>query len=159
MNKDAETHVLLKSIHYYYYSRFGDVSDIGSARRKFSNLPTPTNTDIQLQLLSERVKSLFSFRNGARRGAKRVMVVFLTDEIIQSEAAKLMQMFRVLYRAQVKIVIIGLGDSVDMKQLSGLVKPFKGVAYYAGSLFDLNQLMVQIVGASTTGMILVNFIN
>ena len=87
------------------------------------------------------------------------MVVFLTDEIIQSEAAKLMQMFRVLYRAQVKIVIIGLGDSVDMKQLSGLVKPFKGVAYYAGSLFDLNQLMVQIVGASTTGMILVDFIN
>ena len=130
--------------------RFGDVVTKDAARRRFASLPVPTTEDMQFRILSERIKSLFSFKNGARAGAKRTMVFFFDTRLDSQSYRNFANLFQTLFEAEVKIILIGVGGA-DLKQLRTICIQYGGVGFYANSLFELSGLMAQVVGASTTG--------
>ena len=142
--------VVTLSNEYTIPMHFEDVVSTQQVKEKLVNL---TYTDIapDYSLLSKILGGdLFRYEYGARRGAYRVLLIFVDQSLSPIQNYELISAVVDIMVKGIKVVLVDIGPATGSNLFQDVLQA-GGTSFSFNTVDDLSEDIVQVVGAVTTG--------
>ena len=130
-------------------NKYDSKSDLRTALEKLRNPGDGTNIGEALQLART---VLFSEENGARRGVQKTLVIFLNAKIDENNQDFKTEL-QALKNAGIRVVVIGIGSSVDKKQAKEIASA--NAVFFPPMLEEMDPYLYPVYIATLKGLCIV----